>query len=167
VLSYFLGFTGFLVTLMLQLSVFSQWKILSGSADIVLLYVIAWSLYDRTKWMWIMLLIMLGMVSLVSALPFFIPAIVYLLVFWASRLVQSRVWQTPLLAMFVLTFGATLVQILLTVGFLFVQRADINFSQALIEVALPALLLNMLLAIPIHALVRELAFFAFPQGVEE
>lgn len=114
-----------------------------------------------------MLLIMMGMVSLVSALPFFIPAIVYLLVFWASRLVQSRVWQTPLLAMFVLTFGATIVQILLTVGFLFVQRADINFSQALIEVALPALLLNMLLAIPIHALVRELAFIAFPQGVEE
>ncbi len=166
-ISYLLGFTGFLVTLMLQLSVFSQWKILSGSADIILLFVIAWCLQDRSKWLWIMLLVIIGMVSLVSALPFFILAIVYLVVFRVSRLLHDRVWQTPLLAMFVLTFGATLLQTILTVGYMFIQRVDINFSEALIQVALPALLLNMLLAIPIHALVRELAFLAFPQGVEE
>lgn len=166
-ISYLLGFTGFLVTLMLQLSVFSQWKILSGSADIILLFVIAWCLQDRSKWLWVMLLVIVGMVSLVSALPFFILAIVYLVVFRVSRLLHDRVWQTPLLAMFVLTFGATLLQTILTVGYMFIQRVDINFSEALIQVALPALLLNMLLAIPIHALVRELAFLAFPQGVEE
>lgn len=166
-ISYLLGFTGFLVSLMLQLSVFSQWKILSGSADIILLFVIAWCLQDRSKWLWVMLLVIVGMVSLVSALPFFILAIVYLVVFRVSRLLHDRVWQTPLLAMFVLTFGATLLQTILTVGYMFIQRVDINFSEALIQVALPALLLNMLLAIPIHALVRELAFLAFPQGVEE
>jgi len=51
-------------------------------------------------------------------------------------------------------------------GYLFVIQVDLNFSDALVEVALPSVLLNMLLAIPIHAIVREIGVYAFPKGVE-
>jgi len=74
--------------------------------------------------------------------------------------------QSPLLSMLVLTFAATLLQLILSMGYLFVIQIDLNFSDALVEVAFPSVLLNMLLAIPIHAIVREIGVYAFPKGVE-
>lgn len=165
-ISYLMGFTGYLAVLMLQLSVFSQWKILSGNADLLLLFVIAWCLHDRSKYLWLLVLIMAGITNFVSALPIYVNLLVYAGVFLASRQIRSRIWQSPLLGMLVLTFLATLAQTVLTLGAIFIQRVDINFGDALVNVALPSLLLNMLLAIPVHALVRELAYYAFPKGVE-
>lgn len=165
-ISYLLGFSGYLVTLMLQLSVFSQWKILSGNADLLLLFVIAWCLYDRSKYLWLLVLIMAGTTIFVSAAPIYITLVVYVGVYLLSRQIHSRMWQTPLLAMIVLTFIASLAQNALSIGTIFIRNININFSAALIEIALPSLLLNMLLAIPVHALVRELAYYAFPKGVE-
>jgi hypothetical protein len=74
--------------------------------------------------------------------------------------------QSPLLGMLVLTFAATLLQVALNIVYLFITRVDLNFTDALVEVALPSVLLNMLLAIPVHAIVREIALYAFPKGVE-
>ena len=164
--SYLIGFTGFLLTGVLQMSVFSQWKILSGSADIILLFVVAWCLQDRSKQLWLLVLIMAGIAGTVSALPAYIPIIVYLVVFRVSRLFQARLMQSPLLSMLVLTFAATLLQVLINIAYLFVIRVDLNFTDVLVEVALPSVLLNMLLAIPVHAIVREIAIYAFPKGVE-
>ncbi|HBO34903.1 MAG TPA: hypothetical protein DD636_09285 [Anaerolineaceae bacterium] len=164
--SYLIGFAGFLLTAMLQMSVFSQWKILSGSADIVLLFVVAWCLQDRSKRLWLLVILMAGLAGSVSALPVYIPFVVYLIVYRVSRLVQSRLMQSPLLGMLVLTFAATLLQVALNIVYLFITRVDLNFTDALVEVALPSVLLNMLLAIPVHAIVREIALYAFPKGVE-
>lgn len=165
-ISYLIGLAGYLVTLMLQLSIFSQWKILSGSVDLLLLFVVAWCLHDRSKYLWVLVLVMAGITSLVSALPVYIPFIVYLAIYLVIRQFHKRVFQTPLLGMLIVTFAASLLQTALTIGTIFIQRVDIDFNAALVEVALPSLLLNMLLAIPIHAIVRELAFLAFPKGVE-
>ncbi|MDD2521220.1 MAG: hypothetical protein PHW11_00150 [Anaerolineaceae bacterium] len=165
-LSYLIGFAGFVLTAMLQMSVFSQWKILSGSADIVLLFVIAWCLHDRSKRLWLLVLIMAGAVGAISAVPTWIPMVVYFIVYQVSRLFQARLMQSPLLSMLVLAFGASLLQTILNLVYLFVTRVDLNFTDALVEVALPSILLNMLLAIPMHAIVREVAHYAFPKGVE-
>ena len=164
--SYLIGFAGFLLTAVLQMSVFSQWKILSGSADIILLFIIAWCLQDRSKRLWLLVIVMAGIAGTVSALPSYIPIIVYLLVYRVSRLVQTRLMQSPLLGMLVLTFGATLLQVILSLAYLFVTQVGLNFSDALVEVALPSVLLNMLLAIPVHAIVREISHYAFPKGAE-
>ena len=164
--SYLIGFTGFLLTAVLQMSIFSQWKILSGSADIVLLFVVAWCLQDRNRQLWLLVIVMAGIAGSISALPAYFPIVVYLFVFRVSKLFQARLMQSPLLSMLVLTFAATLLQLILSMGYLFVIQVDLNFSDALVEVALPSVLLNMLLAIPIHAIVREIGVYAFPKGVE-
>lgn len=165
-ISYLIGFAGFLVTEMLQVSVVSQIKILSGSADILLLYLIVWCMYDRSKQLWLMVFVMAGLASSVSALPAVIYMIVYFFVYGVSRLFQKRLTQSPLLGVIVITFVASLLQIILNLAYLFISGVEFNLSAAMFEVALPSLLLNMLLAIPIHALVREIAQYAFPKGLE-
>lgn len=164
--SYLIGFASFLFTAMLQMSVFSQWKILSGSADIILLFVVAWCLHDRSKRLWLLVVVMAGFSGTFSALPAYIPMIVYLVVFRVSRLFQSRFMQSPVLSMLVLSFGASLLQVIFNIAYLFITNVDLNFTDALLEVALPSVLLNMLLAIPVHAIVREIAVYAIPKGAE-
>ncbi len=165
-LIYLVYAMSFVLAMMLQYSIFSHWMILSGSPDLVLLLIIALCLHQKQRGFWILILIMGGIVGFVSALPFFVPMIVYLTVYFMALLLKQRVWQTPLLAMFLLTFGATILENFLTIAVLFVQRIPFNFSEALVNVVLPAVFLNMFLAIPVHAIVRELGVWLYPQGAQ-
>ncbi len=156
----------FVLAMMLQYGVFSRWTILSGSPDLVLLLVIALCLHQKHKRFWILILIMGGVVGFVSALPYFVPMIVYMAVYLMSVSLKERVWQTPLLGMFLLTFGATIMDHFLSIAILFLQRISFVFSEALVNVVLPAVFLNMFLAIPVHAIVRELSLWLYPQGAQ-
>lgn len=156
----------FVLAMMLQYGVFSRWMILSGSPDLVLLLIIALCLHQKHRRFWILILIMGGIVGLVSALPFFLPMAVYVAVYLASSSLKQRVWQTPLLAMFLLTFGATILVNFLSIAVLFIQRIPFNFSIALVNVVLPSVFLNMFLAIPVHAIMRELSVWLYPQGAQ-
>lgn len=154
----------FVLAMMLQYGVFSRWMILSGSPDLVLLLVIALCLHQKQSRFWILVLIMGGIVGFVSALPFFLPMVVYLAVYLLSFSLKQRIWQTPLLGMFLLTFGATILAHSLSIAVLFVQQIPFNFSDALVGVVLPAVFLNMFLAIPVHAIIREMTVWLYPQG---
>lgn len=156
----------FVLAMMLQYGVFSRWNILSGSPDLVLLLIIALCLHQKHRRFWILILIMGGIVGFVSALPFFIPMVVYLAVYLGSFGLKQRVMQTPLLAMFLLTFGATILANFLSIAVLFIQRIPFNFSVALVNVVLPSVFLNMFLAIPVHAIMRELSVWLYPQGAQ-
>ena len=156
----------FVLAMMLQYGVFSRWMILSGSPDLVLLLIIALCLHQKHRRFWILILIMGGVVGFVSALPFFIPMVVYMAVYLASFGLKQRVWQTPLLAMFLLTFGATILVNFLSIAVLFIQRIPFNFSIALVNVVLPSVFLNMFLAIPVHAIIPELSVWLYPQGAQ-
>lgn len=156
----------FVLAMMLQYGVFSRWMILSGSPDLVLLLIIALCLHQKHRRFWILILIMGGVVGFVSALPFFIPMVVYMAVYLASFGLKQRVWQTPLLAMFLLTFGATILVNFLSIAVLFIQRITFNFSIALVNVVLPSVFLNMFLAIPVHAIMWELSVWLYPQGAQ-
>jgi len=74
-----------------------------------------------------------------------------------ARLLVHRIWQAPLLAMFAVTFIGTLELLMLT----FIQRTifevPLVISDVFSQIVLPTVLLNLLLAIPVHALIRDLA----------
>jgi cell shape-determining protein MreD len=82
-----------------------------------------------------------------------------------GRLLVHRIWQAPLLAMFAVTFIGTVELLMLT----FVQRTifevPLGFNDVFSQIILPTVLLNLLLAIPIHALIRDLAKWLYPEEV--
>ena len=67
--------------------------------------------------------------------------------------------------MFAVTFIGTLELLMLT----FVQRTifegPLAFSEVFSQIILPTVLLNLLLAIPVHALIRDLAERLYPEKV--
>ena len=153
------------LAIIFQIAIASRIPLLSGNADLVLLVITAWGLQERVKAAWTWGVIAGLGIGLVSGIPWYIYLFVYLTVMGMARLLVHRIWQAPLLAMFAVTFIGTLELLIL----MYVQRtlfeASLSFSEAFSQIILPTLLLNLLLAIPIHALIRDLAAWIFPEKV--
>jgi cell shape-determining protein MreD len=142
---------------MLQMTVFSRLMLLHGTADIVLLVLIAWNLQEGGPNMWPWTLLAGGIIAFASALPFFAPIPGYLIVTGIARLTQRRIWQSPILAMLLVTLIGTLIYHLLSLMFIFLEGGSLQFNTAWNQVTLPSMLLNLILAIPVYALIHSLS----------
>lgn len=148
--------------LMLQTVVFRNILLLSGTADIVLLVLVAWALHERTKGVWQIALIAGFMVGVISALPFYIPMLAYLLIVVAARRLQAHIWQTPVLAMFFITVVGSFGYNTLSLITLQLSGTWLQWDEGLVQVILPGALLNLLLSLPVYALVFDFANWVFP-----
>lgn len=151
-----------LLTVILQSSIVSRVTLLSGIADLPLVVLAAWAMQDEVETAWHWAVAMGVLVGFVSGLSWLVPLSSYLLVIALAQVLQRRVWQAPLLAMFSITF-------LGTVGLSFFSLVVLRFSGISLSMAdvfglltLPGILLNMLLAIPVFAVMRDLAHWVYP-----
>ncbi len=150
------------IVVILQTTIFSRLPLLYGTADLMLLTLTAWALQERVTSAWLWTIVGGLMVSFISAMPSFTPLVGYLMVTGLARLLQRRVWQTPILAMFVATFAGTLIMHAFSIGVLLAAGRSFDWRQGLNLITLPSVLLNMLLVLPVHAIMVDLAHWAYP-----
>jgi rod shape-determining protein MreD len=148
----------------LQSAIISQFPLLGGTADLVLVLVAAWALQEgvTTGFHWAFLASVL--VSMVSNLPWVIHFASYMGIVLLAMGLQRRVWQVPLLAMLSITFLGTLILHLLTMGYLNLSGAAVPLADSLGLITLPSVLLNLLISIPVFGLSRDLAGWVFRLG---
>lgn len=151
---------------MFQSAVVSRTPLLHGTADLIMLTLIAWALQERvtTAWFWSAAGGLLA--SLTSGLPFGILLGGYLAITGSALLLRRRVWQAPVLAMFLTTFLGTMFIHGLSLLVVSLNGAELTLIDSLDLVTLPSLLLNLLLAIPVYALVGDLANWLYPKEIE-
>jgi rod shape-determining protein MreD len=149
--------------LILQTAVFSQLPLLRGTTDLVMVAIIAWSLQKSVKTAWQWGIIGGLLVSLFTALPFGLPLIGYLLVVGMALLLRQRVWQLPILAMFVATFLGTLITQALAILVLRFSGTPLAWLESVNMITLPSMLLNLVVAIPAFALLGDLARWLYPE----
>jgi len=152
--------------LMPQTIVVSSLPMLSGYADLVLLVLVAWSLQSRGYSAWIWAALAGLMVGFVSAVPLVISVTGYVFVTFIARLFRQRVWQTPVFSMFVVTFLGSLITQGLTMGALIFTGVQLPIYDSLNLVVMPGTLLNLLLALPVYAVITDLAQSMYPEEVE-
>lgn len=150
------------LALMLQTAIISRITLLSGAADLVLIIVVAWALQEQVESSWHWGVVAGLLVGFVSAIPPVVPIIGYLIAVGFARLVIRQIWQTPILALFSVTFFSTLIYHLVTYVVLIIIGVPLPFEDALALIVLPSVFLNLLLAIPIHSLIRDLALWVSP-----
>lgn len=150
------------LAIILQSSIVSQVKLISGYADLFLLILAAWALQERVKSAWQWAVVACLMIAFVSSMPWPIVVIGYLGVIFMAQVLQRRVWQAPLLAMFSVIFIGTLFIHLLSYVVLRILGTPLPFDDVISLITLPSLLLNMLFSIPIYALMRDLAHWVYP-----
>ena len=161
-----LAFPILLITLLLQTVVVSNLTLISGSADLMLLVLVAWALQDQAQHTLVWALIGGVLVSFVSATPYFAPLAGYLVIIGLTRLLKRRIWQVPILAMFVATLVGTLIQHTINIVALFVAGSALPFQESFSLVTLPSMLLNMLFSLPVYVVVSDLAKWLYPAEVE-
>jgi len=151
-----------ILTVILQSAVISRITLLSGYADLALVMLAAWALQKgvESAWHWAVATGLL--VGFVSGIPWFVPVIGYLGVVAFANLLQSRVWQAPLLAMFSVTFLGTIFSSLFSLVVLRFSGNPLVIGDALGLLVLPGILLNMLIAIPAYVVMRDLARWSYP-----
>ena len=162
--------SGFLVlgiSLILQTTIISQIHLLSGNADLVMLSVLSWSLFDQVEITWEWAIIAGVLVGTVSALPFWAPVLSYILIALLVQFIKQRVWQIPILELFTAIFFSTLIYH--AVSFLAVTLAgtQLSLTEVFNLITLPSLILNLLGAIPVNGLSSEIALWFFPDDSDE
>ena len=150
---------------MLQTSIIGRINLLNGAADLVLLILAAWGLQERVRSAWVWGAMAGLLVGFISGTPWYVYLGGYMVVVGMARLLAQRVWQAPLLAMFTVTLIGTLVLLMLSYLERSLLETSLVFNLSFGQIILPSILLNLLLAIPVHALIRDLANRLYPGEV--
>jgi hypothetical protein len=160
------GIPVLLLAVILQSTAFSRMPMLYGVPDLVMLVFLAWFLDEHVKhgWEWV---VMAGiMVSFVSALPFFLPFWGYLVIAVICNWLKNRIWQTPIMALLASTLIGTVLMQLASIFALQITGTLIPMQESLRLVVLPSILWNLILAIPVYSVIKELIYLVYPDEVE-
>lgn len=154
------------ILVIVQSSIFSRIPLIQGTPDLVLLAILAWALQKKVDTAWQWCIIGSLMVTLVSALPLGAVFVGYGIATAIALALRRRIWQIPLLAMFIVTFLGTVILNGVSLLALWLTGNPVPVLESLNLITLPGILLNLLLAIPAYGLLHELAGWLYPEELE-
>jgi rod shape-determining protein MreD len=157
-----IAFPVIVLAVILQSAVISRMPLLSGFGDLPMVMLITWTLQQEVDSAWHWAIATGIMVGIVSALPWPVYVVGYALVVAVAKFLQRRIWQAPLLVLFSVTFLGTLILYGLSLAVLRFIGASVSFQDTFGLLILPGTLLNLLLAIPLYAVMRDLARWVYP-----
>ena len=155
------------LVVIVQSTVISQMTLLAGYADLMLVVLAALALKADAATAWLWAILGGALVAFVSGLPWPVAMSGYLFTVLLAQLLRQRVWQAPLLAMFSVIFIGTLTMDFLVLFALNLLGTPLPIGSSFGLIVLPSTLLNLLFAVPVYAIVRDLAQWVSPvQEVE-
>ena len=155
------------LVVIVQSTVISRMTLLAGYADLMLVVLAALALKTDAAVAWLWAILGGVMVSFVSGMPWPVAMSGYLFTVLLAQFLRLRVWQAPLLAMFSVIFIGTLAMGILALFVLNLLGTPLPIGDTLGLIVLPSMLLNLLFAVPVYAIVRDLAQWVSPmQEVE-
>lgn len=155
------------VAVILQSTIISQFTLLHGTADLVMVVLLSWLIHDRVKATWEWAVVGGFLFGIISGLPFWLPLLIFLLVTGGALYLRQRVWQVPILALFTTILFGTIISHTLTYGYLRLSGSVLPLGQVFNLITLPSMLLNLLLAIPIFGIIGEIARWFYPLESDE
>jgi hypothetical protein len=154
------------VAMVLQNTIVTQVQLLFGAADLVMVVLLSWILHsEEESQLWFGLAGGL-LVGISSALPFWLPMISYTFLVWIVTVARRMIWQVPIWLLLISTFLGSLLIYGVEVGYLWVAGVPLSLIEVLNNVLLPSLVLNMILVLPVYALIGEIAKVVNPKEVE-
>lgn len=148
-----------------QAAVVNNMLLLSGAADLMLVFLTIWALQPasgRSVWVWG------GLAALLADLSSAMPAGSYFFFYFSAIafawLLKRRIWQNQIIAAFLSLMLSSLWGYLAFYVLLWIfESAPGGFTESLSLVILPSLFLNLLWAVPLYFLVRDLAAWIYPE----
>lgn len=156
-------FSGLVV---LQTAVISRIPLIYGTADLVLVALIAWALQERARHIWQWTIIGGLGITIASGLPMGVILTAYLIIVGLALVLRRPIWKAPILVMLIATLLGTFIIHIVTYLVRLILGTRIEIGDAFYLVTLPSTLLNLLIAIPVYLLMRDLANWLNPEEIE-
>jgi hypothetical protein len=155
------------LVVILQTTIVSRVTLLQGPADLLLLTLVSWVFQVKgTQSVWIWPVVGGLFLGVFSNLPIWLPVAAYGIATGLTIALKRRVWQIPVLALFTSVFLGTIVVNAIPFLYLVAESVPLDFLQAVNIILLPSIILNLILAIPVQAIVRELSRWSVPVEAE-
>lgn len=150
----------------LQSAVLSRMPLLNGLVDLIMLVLISWCLQKSVRYAWGWGLLAAVYASISSGLPLGAAPLAYILVSGITIYAKSRFGEIRLLLILALAIVGTLVTHLISIASISLTGTFLPLDQAFNLVTLPSILLNLLAAIPVYTVIRDIAGWLYPEELE-
>jgi hypothetical protein len=161
-----IGIPTIIFLVILQSTIVSRLNLSFGSADIVMLVLIALGLQQNTKHTLLWFIIGGALMAIISAVPLMYPLIPYIIISLIIDYLKKRIWRIPLLMMILVSFIGTILCNLVAYATISFTRVPLPISDSINNVILPSIALNIILGIPIFLLVRDWSKWLNPRDDE-
>lgn len=158
----------FLVTgaAIFESAILSRIALIHGIADLYMLLIIAWTIQPYVKQPWAWWLIASIYSSLTSATRFGILPLAYLVIFAIALFLRQRFWRARFLTMLALSVFGTFIVHFFSVVTIALQGTFFPIMDAINLITLPSMLINLIIAVPIYAITREIVGWLYPEKIE-
>jgi len=146
----------------LQSTVISRITLIHGSADVVMLAVAAWGIKEKGYNTFVWALAGGLFISIITAMPFYIPVGTYLFVAMLAKILFGRIWQSPIFMLIVVVFAGTIFGHFFSLFYLQINGAAAGLMAGLQNFTLPSLLLNFFFLFPMYVLISDLRKWILP-----
>jgi len=147
----------------LQSAVVSRLPLNHGTADLVLVVLVAIALQKSVTAPWQWSIVGGLFVDFLSGLPFGIFTVSYLFATGLAVILRERVWRFSFMMQLLVVLFGTFLSHLLSFLVLFFQEANISLAVVLQVVTLPSIILNFMLSLPIFILTQDILDQINPQ----
>ena len=150
----------------IQATLMTQFRVLGGAPDLILLAVIAWALVapDPDGMLWALFG---GLaIDLLSGGPFGMNAILLVIITYLAGFSEDRFWESHFLLPLAAVMVASLLYHGMTLGVLAALGRSVDWGLSLGYVTFPSVFFNLILTIPAYYAALRCKHFIYPPKVE-
>jgi hypothetical protein len=155
-----------ILLLILEMVLGRNLQLVGGSVDLLLIWLVCWGLHKQGKNVWYGAAFSALILSFASAVPWYASVIPVFFAAWFSRFFSKRFWHNPLIALFIVVFASSLFKNLIQFIALRLNGYNLVLADSLTHVLIPSVFLDLILALPIYAIVHDMSRWVYPAEVE-
>jgi len=140
----------------LQSAVVSRLPLNRGTADLMLVVLVAITLQKSVKTAWQWSIVGGLLTDFFSGLPFGLFTISYLIITGIAFLLRERIWRFSFLMQLLVVLSGTLIVHGLSMMVLIIQGSSLQLSTVLQAVTLPSIILNFMLSLPVFIIIQDI-----------
>ena len=140
----------------LQSAVISKLPLNRGTADLMLVVIVAITLQKSVKTAWQWSIVGGLLIDFFSGLPFGLFTTSYLITSGIAFLLRERVWQYSFLMQLLVVLSGTIIIHGLSMLVLLFQGSSLHLTTVLQAVTLPSIILNFMLSLPVFIIIQDI-----------
>jgi len=139
----------------LQSAVISRLPLISGTADLMLVVLVAITLQKSVKTAWQWSIVGGLLTDFFSGLPFGLFTVSYLITTGIAHVLRERIWRFSFFMQLLVVLSGIVITHTISYLVLFLQGSSIQFTSVLQAVTMPSIILSFMLSLPVYIIVQD------------